>query len=88
MLYMVVETFADGRLRDIYKRLADEGRMMPEGLDYVNSWITDDLAQCFQVMRTEDRALLDKWLANWKGYMTAEVYPVVTSPEAAERATG
>lgn len=85
MLYMVVEQFAPDRLADIYKRLAQEGRILPEGLTYVSSWISEDLTHCYQVMETEDPGLLDEWLRNWEGYMTAEIHPVITSAEASRR---
>lgn len=88
MQYMVVETFTPGRLADIYKRLAEQGRILPEGVVYVASWITDDLSRCYQVMEADDRSRLDEWLANWEGYMTAEVHPVISSAEASHRALG
>lgn len=57
--------------------------MMPDGLEYKGSWITDDLRRCFQVMACEDRSLLDQWMANWSDIIDFEVIPVMTSPEAA-----
>lgn len=86
MLYMVIETFAPGRVPEIYRRLERSGRLLPDGLEYVSSWITEDLAHCYQVMRTDDRNLLDQWVANWDGYMTVEIHAVITSAEAARRA--
>jgi uncharacterized protein DUF3303 len=83
MLYMVIETFRNGNPIPVYRRFRDQGRLMPEGIKYRGSWVTDDLRQCFQVMECEDRRLLDEWMANWVDITDFEVIPVVTSPEAA-----
>lgn len=84
MLYMVIETFKDAPA--IYERLAEKGRMMPEGLIYVSSWIDEDMSRCFQVMETDDINLFDEWIANWSDLMDFEVIPVITSAEAREKA--
>jgi hypothetical protein len=84
-LYMVVEYFKNKDPKPIYRRFRDQGRMAPEGLVYVSSWIDDKLERCFQLMRTGDRALLDTWMARWSDLADFEVYPVITSPEAVER---
>jgi hypothetical protein len=83
VLYMVVERFRNGDAAPIYKRFRDRGRQMPEGLRYVNSWVTSDLSSCYQVMECDDRALLDAWMAAWGDLMDFDVYPVITSAEAA-----
>ena len=59
--------------------------LAPAGLAYVSSWINDKLDRCYQVMETEDRALLDEWIANWSDIVDFEVYPVITSAQALER---
>ena len=82
MLYMVIEDFRDGDAAPVYRRLRDSGRMMPEGLTYVSSWITSDLKRCYQVMECEDRALLDEWMSSWEDLMRFEVVSVITSAEA------
>ena len=84
-LYMVIETFLNGDAVPIYRRFRDRGRMMPTGLSYVSSWITDSMERCYQVMETDDRALLDAWMANWSDIMEFEVHPVISSQEAAEK---
>jgi hypothetical protein len=86
MLFMVIEKFRGGNPRPIYERFAARGRLAPEGLNYVNSWVTDDLRMCYQVMECDDRALLDEWIANWKDIVDFEVHPVLTSAEARTRA--
>ncbi len=82
MLYMVIEDFRDGDAAPVYRRLRDSGRMMPEGLTYVSSWITSDLKRCYQVMECEDRALLDEWMSSWEGLIRFEVVSVITSADA------
>ena len=80
---MVVEKFAGGDPLPVYRRFRDRGRMAPEGLTYVSSWVTEDLALCYQVMQCDDRSLLDAWIANWSDIVEFSVVPVVTSAEAA-----
>lgn len=79
MHYMVVERFKDTPA--IYRRLKEKGRMMPEGLEYVSSWIDQDLKTCWQIMRAADESLFQAWIDNWKDLMEFEVIPVRTSAE-------
>jgi hypothetical protein len=90
MLYMIVEHFRDGDAVPVYRRFRDQGRLAPEGLRYVASWVTDDLRRCFQVMECDDLALLAQWTARWEDLIDFEILPVVTSAEAmaATGATG
>jgi hypothetical protein len=83
MLYMVIETFRNGDPVPVYRRFRDRGRLMPEGIEYRGSWVTDDLRRCFQVMECTDRRLLDEWMANWQDLTAFEVVPVMTSADAA-----
>ena len=80
MQYMVIEQFKDAPA--IYQRLRDRGRLMPEGLHYVDSWISQDLTQCFQLMEAESRELFDEWIANWSDLMDFEVVLTITSDQA------
>jgi Protein of unknown function (DUF3303) len=84
-LYMVVENFKKGDTVPVYRRFRERGRLAPDGLSYVSSWVTEKLDRCYQVMETEDRALLDQWIANWSDIIDFEVYPVISSKEASER---
>jgi hypothetical protein len=84
-LYMVIENFRNKDAVAVYRRFRERGRMAPEGLNYISSWIDHDLARCYQVMEAPERALLDAWMANWKDLIDFEVHPVMTSKEAAER---
>jgi Domain of unknown function (DUF3303) len=85
MLYMVVEHFKGGDAVPVYRRFRERGRLAPEGLSYVSSWVDTKFERCFQVMETHDRALLDRWLAQWSDLVDFEVYPVISSAEAVER---
>jgi hypothetical protein len=85
MLYMIVETFRDGDAAPVYRRFRDRGRLAPDGLRYVSSWVDTRLERCYQVMEADDPALLDSWMANWRDLVDFEVHPVITSAEAAER---
>lgn len=84
MHYMVIERFTHGP-EPIYRRLAEKGRMMPDGLVYVSSWITDDLSTCYQVMETDDPAHFEDWIAHWSDLMEFEVRPVLSSAEVRAR---
>ena len=85
MLYMVVEHFKNKDAVPVYRRFRDKGRMMPVGLIYVSSWVDRELERCYQLMETDDHALLDEWMANWNDLIDFEVYPVITSKEAVEK---
>lgn len=87
MHYMVIERFRNQNPTPIYERLKAKGRMMPEGLQYISSWITEDLSLCYQVMQAPDRALLEQWMAHWSDLMEFEVLPVLTSAEVQKRLT-
>jgi hypothetical protein len=86
MRYMVVERYVAGP-GPVYERAAARGRMLPEGLRYVDSWIVDDgkLDRCFQLMETDDPALLDRWCERWSDLTEFDVFPVIKSDEAAAR---
>jgi hypothetical protein len=85
VLYMVIETYTRGAA-PVYERAAERGRMLPEGLEYVDSWVDErSLDRCFQLMRTEDRSLFDEWIAAWDDLVEFEVVPVVGSAAAAAR---
>ena len=85
---MVIETFRDGDAAPVYRRFREHGRLAPEGLRYVASWVTDDLRRCYQVMECDDRALLDEWIARWRDLVEFEVLPVLTSADAAAAVLG
>jgi hypothetical protein len=88
MLYMVVEHFKDGVAPQIYSRAHENGRMMPDGLEYVSSWVDTEFKKCFQLMRTDDAALFGAWTDAWKDLMDFEIVAVRTSAEASELMIG
>lgn len=85
MIYMVVEHFRNGDAVPVYRRFRDRGRLAPDGLTYLGSWVDDAMRRCYQVMETDERALLDEWIANWSDLVEFEVHPVMTSAAAAAR---
>jgi hypothetical protein len=84
MQFMVIERFRNQDAKAIYRRLRERGRMMPEGLTFVSSWVSADLGRCFQLMETDDVTLLQRWIAGWSDLMEFEVVPVVPGAETAE----
>jgi len=84
MLFMVVERFEDGDMAPVYRRLAERGRMLPDGVRYVASWVAADFSACWQVMECEDPAQLDVWMTVWAGagVRFENVIPVLTSEDA------
>ena len=84
-LYMVIEHFKNGDAVPVYRRFRERGRMAPAGLTYVSSWVSEGLGRCYQVMETEDSALLEQWMANWSDIVDFEVETVISSKEAADK---
>ena len=84
MLFMVVEDFRNRDRKAIYRRFRDKGRMAPNGLQFVNSWMSADMSRCFQLMETDDVTLFQKWVAEWCDLGEYEIVPVVTGKETAE----
>jgi hypothetical protein len=81
---MVIEHFKDRDPVPVYRRFRERGRLLPEGLQYVSSWVDEKLERCFQLMETADRRLLDEWIENWSDLADFEVWPVISSAEATE----
>ena len=80
--YMMIETFLPGCKERIYERFHEQGRMLPEGLEYVASWLEKDGARCFQVMQTDDPALFEVWFKKWKDLMAIEIVELGEKPKA------
>jgi hypothetical protein len=84
MRYLVVERF---RIRDavaVYWRFRERGRMMPEGLEYVGSWVETNYDRCFQLMRSDDPRLFEEWTAQWQDLVEFEIVPVAEPKEVLE----
>jgi Domain of unknown function (DUF3303) len=84
MLFMVIERFRNRDAKAVYRRFRDDGRMMPDGLRYVGSWIEVNFDRCFQLMECDDARLLEQWIVNWTELIEFEVVPVTTSEETRE----
>ena len=81
MLFMVVEHFWPGKTKEIYRRLQEKGRTMPEGLKYIDSWVSANCNRCWQLMECDDPALFQAWVLEWEDLATFEIIPVVPSKE-------
>lgn len=88
MLFMIIETFLPPGPGPVYARFQSQGRLAPPGLRYVSSWVTDDLARCFQIMDADSREPLDQWMASWADLVRFEVVPIIESVEAVRRVVG
>ncbi|MBL8233489.1 MAG: DUF3303 family protein [Bryobacterales bacterium] len=62
MLFMVIERFQNNDMIPVYRKLRDAGRVMPEGLRYLDSWIEPNFSRCFQLMECEDARLFQEWV--------------------------
>ncbi len=87
MLFMVIEHFDQARVKDVYARFKERGRMAPDGVRYVDSWISADLGRCFQVMECDDIALLQEWVLQWGDLVRFEIVPVAPSKATAAAVT-
>ncbi|MGH9943090.1 MAG: DUF3303 domain-containing protein [Pyrinomonadaceae bacterium] len=84
MLFMVIERFKNGDAAAVYRRYREQGRMMPEGLKYVVSWVEPNFDRCFQLMECDDPRLFQQWTVYWQDLVDFEIVPVVTSEEAVQ----
>lgn len=84
MLFMVIERFKNRDAAAVYRRFEERGRMMPDGLTYVGSWIEASFDRCFQLMECDDARLFQQWIAQWQDLMEFEIVPVVTSKDTKE----
>lgn len=83
---MVVETYRGGAAKSVCQRVREKGRMLPDGLTFLNSWVKDDLSRCYQLMECKDPALLQSWAAKRSDLIEFEFVPVLTSEQAASLA--
>ena len=81
MLFMIIERFKNCDPKPIYKHLRENGRGMPDGLKYIDSWIEPNFDRCFQVMECDDARLLQEWVLHWRDFAEFEIVPVVPSKE-------
>ena len=89
MKYMVIETFKVGMANKVYKRFNEKGRMLPDGVYYIDSWLSNDRTKCFQLMEADRFKLIEEWIAKWDDLTDFEVVSVIDSPtkDAQDRCT-
>lgn len=85
MQYMIIERFRPGKLKALYQRFDENGRMLPEGVLYINSWIDEKVSVCYQVMETDSAEKISEWISNWNDLVDFEVIPVITSAQAKKK---
>ena len=81
---MVIEKFKDRNARAVYTRFKEQGRMLPNGLKYVDSWVEANFDRCFQLMECDDSRLFQQWMVRWQDLIDFEIVPVVTSKQTTE----
>jgi hypothetical protein len=81
---MVIEHFKTSDATEIYRRAKDQGRMLPDGLKYISSWVDLNFTTCFQLMETDDESLFNQWISKWDDLVDFEIIPVRTSIEASQ----
>ena len=87
MLFMVVERFKNRDAEAVYRRFRARGRMLPDGLKYVESWTEATFERCFQLMECEDPRLFGEWVSRWEDLVEFEIVRVLSSTEAANSIT-
>ena len=85
MLYMIIEKFHEGKVKALYQRFDEKGRMVPDGVKYIDSWIHEDVTICYQLMESRTKELLNNWIERWKDLADFEVIPVISSAEAKKK---
>ena len=83
MQYMVIESFKPGKTDEVYARFNEKGRMLPDGLYYIDSWLTSDRSKCYQLMSTDNLSLFDAWIAEWEDLTDIEIVELIESPTKA-----
>ena len=78
--FMVIEHFLPNCKEKVYARFAESGRMLPEGLLYIDSWLENGGDRCFQLMETDDPALFRTWIKNWEELASFEVIEIGNKP--------
>lgn len=84
--YMIIENYKPGKTKEIYSRFKEKGRMLPYGVEFVDSWVEENLQKCYQVMKSESMEGINEWIDHWKDLVDFEVIPVLNSSEANDAA--
>ena len=83
MLFMIIEQFRNQDAKAVYARFREHGRLAPEGLAYLGSWVEANLDRCFQLVECDDVTLLQRWVAQWSDLVEFEIIPVAPGKETA-----
>lgn len=83
--FLVIETYKTGKTEEIYERFSKYGRMLPENVLYIDSWVEENLLKCYQIMKSENFEKLLDWIDKWKDLIDFEIIPVLSSEEASKR---
>ena len=83
MLFMVIERFRNQDAKSVYRRFQQKGRLLPDGVEFLNSWVAADLGRCFQLMECSELMLLQQWVAEWSDLIDFEIVPVVPGKDTA-----
>ena len=62
MQYIIIEKFHEGKIKALYQRFDEKGRMLPEGVIYINSWINEPVTVCYQLMESSSEEKLKQWI--------------------------
>ena len=82
---MIIEKFHPGKVKALYERYEEKGRMMPEGVNYINSWIDENVSICYQLMEADSKEKLHEWASHWNDLVDFEIVRVISSAEAKEK---
>lgn len=86
--YIIIEHFKKDKIKEVYRRFDEQGRMLPEGVEYVDSWIDEDVTVCYQLMQSLSRELLDSWISKWSDLVDFTVVRVISSTDARAKVLG
>lgn len=85
MLYMIIERFYPEKIKELYAKFDRDGRLLPVGVVYINSWIDESVSTCYQVMESDAPEKLDEWIVHWKEFAGFEIIPVISSADAKQK---
>jgi len=83
---MIIEKFHAGKVKKLYQRFDEKGRLLPNGVNYIDSWINEDVTICFQLMESTTKELLNDWIKHWNDLADFEIIPVISSADAKKKA--
>ena len=83
--YLIIEKFYPEKRKALYERFNSAGRLLPDGVTYINSWIDEPVETCYQIMESESKEKLMEWMSHWKDFAEFTIIPVITSAEAKEK---